>query len=104
MGAAMWRRPSPSCAHTSNRAIISISGQVIQITRATCWLRGGSRRRFPRNICEVKELGHIHLCGVALGQTGKTKPRFYEFEPGGVIGDGVGHEMLPGEWRDDNEW
>src|SRR5947208_7358850 len=61
------------------------------------------RRRHPGWICEVEELSHIHLCGIALGEARNLKASFDYLQNSGVVCDSVRHELLLREGRHHQE-
>lgn len=67
---------------------------MIQITRSgrnLVWWRG---RRLPGRGVEVKELGHIHLRGVACREAVQVEARLNQLEDRCVVGHGMGDIIL----------
>src|SRR5579863_3078488 len=90
-----WRSmPSLLRSQESNCPDASALRQHVQITRATGGLLRWSRRRHPRRVIEIEELGHVDLCRVALGERGHPEARFNQLQDCSVISRIVIHIML----------
>src|SRR5437667_2830097 len=95
------RWPAPRRIVPANNAW---SWQMIKITRAAGRLRRRCRRYSPRHVREIKELAHVVLSGVAIGQARQSKSGLDQFQNSRVIGDGMGNERLLRERRDNQQW
>src|ERR1035441_6832225 len=76
---------------------------MIQIALSSRRLSGWYGRGLPGDVREIKELGHVHLGCVPLGETGNVKSCFNQLEPCRVVGDGVRDIVLFRKWRYHNQ-
>jgi hypothetical protein len=70
--------------------MIKIAGRISGLS----WRSG---RSLPGNVGEIKELSHIDLTGVSLGETGKLEAGLHELQPSRRVGHGMGNVILPGK-------
>src|SRR5438552_15195118 len=76
---------------------------MVEVAGASRALRRRDRWGHPRRVGEIKELRHVHLRGVTLGEAGQAEARLDELKNCGVIGDRVRNVVLLGKRRDHNQ-
>jgi len=95
---------SLSLAALPGKSIKPISlRQVVEITRATDILCGWTGRSQPWRIHEIKELSHIHLCRISLGERRNVEAGLDQFEDSGGVGNCMRDVVFLGKWRNDDE-